>query len=54
MAFQYSVQPWDEEDEEEGGLLFHTHLSHCGLHEETAPCGTQDLFSTRPEPYRVG
>lgn len=51
MALERLVeQPWSEEGEEEGGLLFCAHLSHCGLHEETSPCGAHAWFPAPPEP----
>lgn len=54
MVFQYLAQPWKKKGEEKGGSLFHKHLSHCGLLEEVAPCGTQELFPERPESYNIG
>lgn len=53
MVFQYLAQPWKKEGEEKGSL-FHTLLSHCGLLEEVAPCGTQELSPERPESYNIG
>lgn len=55
MALERLVeQPWSEEGEEEGGLLFRAHLSHCGLREEASPCGAQAWFPAPPEPYLAG
>lgn len=47
-------QRWSDKGEEKGGLLFHAHLSHCGLLEETSPCGAQALFPAPPQPYLTG
>lgn len=51
---QYSAWPWEEEAEEEEGLLFHQHLSDCGFNEEADPCGTQGLFSKRSQSHHLG